>query len=159
MNAINEILRFVKQRPDFLRYHQRSLLPDEMFFQTILLNSQAEHIRANLVNNCLRFVDWDNPNPATPATLSEKYFDALIASKSLFARKFDLGRYPAIFDQLDAYRAEEECQLLDQHAKGAELGDLSRSADFPESPASPATKKMLFQDSAAPGIHGMANIS
>ena len=34
--AAKEIKRFTEIRPDFLRYHRWSLVPDEIFFQTIL---------------------------------------------------------------------------------------------------------------------------
>ncbi len=144
MPVVSEILRFVERRPNFLLYHRHSLLPDEMFFQTILLNSESDSIRKNLVNNCLRFVDWDNPNPSTPATLTAEYFDALIDSKSLFARKFDPVRDDAILDKLDAFRAEEERVLLKQQSDGAIEIELNRSADAPRSPAWPGTKINLL---------------
>jgi hypothetical protein len=144
MEAVNEILFFVARRPDFLRYHRWSLLPDEMFFQTILLNSHSEWIGKNLVNNCLRFVDWDNANPATPATLTEKYLVPLLESKSLFARKFDLVRDSAILDRIDAKRSEEE-QLLRSGAAGQiEAVDFARGPDTPRSAAWPGTKIDLF---------------
>jgi len=144
MEAVTEILQFVEQRPDYVRYHRRSLLPDEMFFQTILLNSGSDSLRRNLVNNCLRFIDWDNPNPICPTKLSQKYFGALIESKSLFARKFDVDFDPLILDQLDAFRAEEEKRLsAPDAAQGAGL-DFSRGLDYPRSAASRDTKKDLF---------------
>jgi hypothetical protein len=144
MGAVNEILQFLERRPDYLRYQRWSKLPDEMFFQSILVNAESEGMRENLVNNCLRFVDWDNPNPSVPATLDERYFPALIASRSLFARKFDSSRDATILDRLDAYRAKEESCLREQDASGAIAVDVSRSADSPNSPASYRTKIGLF---------------
>lgn len=140
--AAKEILRFTDSRPEYLRYHRWSLLPDEMFFQTILLNSGLEHIRTNIVNNCLRFVDWDNPNPCTPASLGLQYFNTLITSKSLFARKFDITHDSAILDRLDCYRESEE-NWINKGETPPEV-DFKRSADFPHSPASPKTKLSLF---------------
>lgn len=145
--AVDEILSFLKRRPDYERYHRYSLLPDEMFFQTILLNSQSGDIRANLVNNCLRFVDWDNGGdlPA-PVILTKDYLQPLIASKSLFARKFDVSRDAKILDALDARRADEEFRVM-QGTMSPALGDFSRGNDFPNSPASPKTKIGLFSQS------------
>jgi hypothetical protein len=110
-----------------------------MFFQTILLNSRSEEIRTNIVNNCLRFVDWDNPNPATPATLTETYFQLLNNSKSLFARKFDAQIDATILDKIDEYRDIEEQSILS--GDSTKTINLARSLDFPNSPASPGTKR------------------
>ena len=136
MEAVDEILRFARRRPDVLRYHRWSMSSDEIYFQTVLANAGSRHLAENLVNNCLRFVDWHHPNPAAPATLTEEYFDAMIASKALFARKFDADRDAVILDRLDAYRADEEKRLREQFTAGLVTMDFSRSADYPESPAS-----------------------
>ncbi len=146
MAAVAEILEFVERRPDYVRFHRRSLLPDEMFFQTILLNSKSELVQRNLINNSLRFVDWDNPNPLTPATLTTEYFDALIGSRSLFARKFEADRDYAILDQLDEYRADEEKQLMAMEPLATGSAVFFRSADYPASPASVGTKVGLFRE-------------
>ena len=136
MEAVEEVLQFAKRRPDVLRYHRWSMSSDEIYFQTILANSAAESITEHLVNNCLRFVDWHNPNPGTPAILTEEYFDVMITSKALFARKFDASVDAAILERLDAYRADEEKLMQGQLASGSMIMDLSRSADYPVSPAS-----------------------
>lgn len=136
MIAVDEILSFVERRPDYRRYHRWSMLPDEMFFQTILANSPSKEIAKNLVNNCLRFVDWHHPNPSAPATLTREYFDSMINSKALFARKFDASVDPTILDQLDEYRATEDNRLQGQSAVGAAATDFARSADYPDTPAS-----------------------
>ena len=138
LQAAEEILQFTRRRPDYLRYHHWSLLPDEMFFQTILLNSRSERIQTNIVNNCLRFVDWDNPNPATPATLTENYLPILRNSKSLFARKFDTRIDSSVLDRIDECREIEKQALL--LADSTTTINFDRSLDFPNSPASPGTK-------------------
>jgi hypothetical protein len=139
MTAAREILKFVDVRPDFLRFHKSSYVPSEMF-----LNSFDETLRSNLVNNCLRFVDWDNPNPNTPATITEKYFRPLIASKCLFGRKFDIDLDQSILGALDRYRLEEEREIRAQQASGTVQFDMTRSEDFPNSPACAGTKVGLF---------------
>lgn len=138
LDAVDEILRFVAMRPGFARYHRWSLLPDELFFQTILLNSQSSAIVSRLVNNCLRFVDWDNPNPATPATITNEYFESLVASQSLFARKFDEAIDSDILDRIDRFRSDEEKRVSGLPECAFETGSL-----FPNSAASPGTKRHL----------------
>ncbi len=46
-------------------------------------------------------MDLENPNPNCPATLDKSYFDKLINSSKLFARKFDMTRDADILDMID----------------------------------------------------------
>lgn len=140
MPAVDAILQFIDARPDYVRFHRWSLLPDEMFFQTILLNSRSAQIQDNLVNNCLRFIDWDNPNPTTPAVLTNEYFQALGKSNALFGRKFDSDRDANILDQLDALRREEDARIF---ATDTHSIQFTSGPAFPASAASPGTKHCI----------------
>ena len=42
--TIKCILDFVNDHPDYIKFHEYSFCPDEIFFQTILLNSNKEKI-------------------------------------------------------------------------------------------------------------------
>ena len=80
---------------DFFR---RVLIPDELFFQTILLNSP---LRDRIVNDNLRYMDWSRPNVPLPAVLGTGDLPQLQQSPALFARKFDVTVDSAILDMID----------------------------------------------------------
>jgi hypothetical protein len=94
--AIEWIHEFVHRRPDYVRFFKHVYIPDELFFQTILLNSPH---RDELVDANLRYIDWST-DPA-PAILTVEHFDQLIHSGMLFARKFDETVDREILDLLD----------------------------------------------------------
>lgn len=96
--AVEYILGFVRSHPAFVKFFNHVYIPDELFFQSLLLNSP---LRYTVVNNDLRFVDWDNPNPNVPATLNVDYFEQLRQSECLFARKFDANQDSQILDLID----------------------------------------------------------
>lgn len=70
----------------FFRY---TLIPDEMYFQTMLLNSP---LKEKCVNNSLRYIKWEESDGIHPVFLDQKYLPILFNSTALFARKFDLIR-------------------------------------------------------------------
>ena len=70
------------------------LCADELFLQTIVMNSR---FRNNLVNDSLRFIDWER---GKPYTFSDEDFQLLISSNKLFARKFDYEKCPGIVDKI-----------------------------------------------------------
>jgi hypothetical protein len=59
--------------------------PDEMYFQTLLMNS---HLNANIVDSSLRYIDWES-GPDYPRTLDENDLPMIRESKMLFARKIN----------------------------------------------------------------------
>lgn len=61
-------------------------VPDEIFIQTLLLNSP---IRTNLINNNLRFIVWKQKNGNCPANLDINDFNDIIKSNCIFMRKVD----------------------------------------------------------------------
>lgn len=65
-------------------FYKHTFCPDEMFFQTILLNSA---IKDTVVNNNLRKIDWTGKEQ--PAIFKLKDRERLLNSPRLFARKFD----------------------------------------------------------------------
>lgn len=89
---------FIPQNPQLINYLKYVYVPDEIFFQTIILNSP---FKDKVSNDHLRYMDWENPNPNVPATLCKGDFEKLSNSSKLFARKFDLTRDPEILDLID----------------------------------------------------------
>jgi hypothetical protein len=89
---------FVRRNPGYVRFFEHVLIPDELFFQTIVLNSP---FAADVVDDNLRYIDWTR-EPA-PAVLGAEDFPALVGSGKLFARKFDATVDSRILDLLDEY--------------------------------------------------------
>jgi hypothetical protein len=75
--------------------------PDEMFFQTLVLNSR---FAAAVVNDNLRYVDW-SAGGRNPKILTTEDLPKLAASGKLFARKFDAAVDEGVMDALDAHAA------------------------------------------------------
>ena len=96
--SIEYIARFVDTRPDVVSFFKHVDIPDEIFFQTILLNS---HLRDTIVNDNLRYIDWTRGR--RPAILETRDFDALRASPKLFARKFDVDQDENVLDLIDSH--------------------------------------------------------
>jgi hypothetical protein len=86
-SSAEKILRFVDSNPTYIKYHQYSLLPDEMFFQTILLNIDTGN---SLINDNKRFIKWNNES-SHPISLSSSHLSEINTSEKLFARKFEMN--------------------------------------------------------------------
>jgi hypothetical protein len=89
---------FVHANPSYVKFFEHVFVPDELFFQTIVMNSP---LRDSIENENLRYLDWSR-EPA-PAVLGVDDFPALATSHKLFARKFDEGIDSAILDLLDVH--------------------------------------------------------
>jgi hypothetical protein len=95
--VVEHVRETVRRRPELVRFFRHVFVPDEIFFQTIVVNSPW---RETLVDDALRYVDWSG-RPA-PAILRRADLDRLVASPKLFARKFDVTVDGEILDLLDA---------------------------------------------------------
>jgi Core-2/I-Branching enzyme len=93
---------FVERNPDYVRFFKHVLIPDELFFQTIVINSP---LRETVTNENLRYIDWSR-EPA-PAVLRAEDFPKLVTSGKLFARKFDMTVDVKILDLLDDYMDQQ----------------------------------------------------
>ncbi|HKP20230.1 MAG TPA: beta-1,6-N-acetylglucosaminyltransferase [Thermoleophilaceae bacterium] len=85
--------------PELVRFFRRSAVPDESFFQTLLMNSP---LAGTLVNDDLRYVDWSEGGPS-PRVLTSYDLERMVRSSALFARKFDPRVDAAVIDALDAH--------------------------------------------------------
>jgi len=101
-NAIEYIAEFTESAVgrEIVRFFRMTRHPDEIFFQTVIMNSA---LRDTVVNDELRYVDWSGGG-AHPAILTRKDFDRLVDSGKLFARKFDTTVDAEILDMLDEHR-------------------------------------------------------
>jgi hypothetical protein len=96
--CVNYIDRMTHKNPALVRFFEYVDVPDEIFFQTVLLNSPYRDI---IVNDNLRHIDWKDPTAGSPAVLTRSDFPALAESPKLFARKFDVRVDAGILDMID----------------------------------------------------------
>jgi hypothetical protein len=94
--CVEHVARFVESRPDVVDFFRHVDIPDEVFFQTVLMNSE---LAGSVVNDNLRYIDWTRG--ARPALLEARDLPALRASPKLFARKFDVFHDGKILDLVD----------------------------------------------------------
>jgi hypothetical protein len=95
-SALRTIVDFLEANPGYERFFKHVDIPDELFFQTILLNGpEAERC----VDFRLHYTEWSR-DPA-PAILVEDDFPHLLDSSCLFARKFDAAIDAEILDLID----------------------------------------------------------
>lgn len=84
--AIQFIMSFLKTNPDYIAYHKYSLIPDEMFFQSILLNAYPN--KELLINDNKRFIKFLKGS-SHPKALQVEDLEEMLFSGKLFARKFE----------------------------------------------------------------------
>ncbi len=102
------LLQMSDAHPELGRFYRYSEHAEEMYFQTLLLNSdldpariRGEYLESEL-GDYLRFVDWRQK--ASPRILREGDLDLLLASNRMFARKFDADTDTRILDLIDEIR-------------------------------------------------------
>lgn len=93
------IVEYLRQTPEFFSYFRLTLASDEVFFNTIIMNSP---FAANVVNNNLRKIDWLR-GPDFPRTFRESDLAELVSSNCLFARKFDVTIDDQVLTQIENY--------------------------------------------------------
>ena len=90
---------FVKQNTNFVKRFHYTYCADEIFYQTLILNSP---FKDKIINDDLRYRDWgDDVNALHPRNLEKKDFEKIRESDKLFARKFDMTVDPDILDMID----------------------------------------------------------
>lgn len=86
---------------EFFRY---TLIPDEMYFQTMLMNSPFKEA---CVNDDLRDIEWAGGDGTHPIIFKAEHYTRLVENNSNhFARKFDTAIDAEILDKLDEWRAK-----------------------------------------------------
>lgn len=79
-----------------LKYLRYTMFPDELAFQTILLNS---HLRSTVVPRSRRLMVWKGASPS-PLVLSEEHWQQITDPEILFARKFDPDLAPGVITRI-----------------------------------------------------------
>lgn len=92
------MLETYRNNPQLKKFFKFSWTPDEMIYQTILLNSP---FKVNIVNNDLRAIFYPGQVHSHPRTFTVEDFEYLKISEKLFARKFDATFDNNIIDMID----------------------------------------------------------
>jgi len=103
--VVRYILDFVEQKPEVKKFFRRTACPDEMFFQTILMNSSY---RSRIVNDNKRYIDWRRGIGSSPTILTKDDFEKMKKSNKLFARKFDPDIDEGVLNIIDQHLEETE---------------------------------------------------
>ncbi|WP_084151242.1 beta-1,6-N-acetylglucosaminyltransferase [Azohydromonas australica] len=90
----------IRTNPQFLDFFRHVFVPDEIFFQTLILNSPLKN---SVVNNDLRCIDWSSKGRGgrLPRIWCTEDFPTLASSEALIARKFDASLDSKILDLID----------------------------------------------------------
>ncbi len=94
--CIEYLDKFVQENARFVRFFRHVLIPEESFFQTILLNSPFAD---RVVNDNLRYIDWSISRH--PEILHIPDLEKLAQTHCLIARKFDISLDPDILNRMD----------------------------------------------------------
>ncbi len=102
LDCVKFIQASLAQNIDYIKYFKTVWAPDEMFFQTLLLNSIWKD---KIVNNNLRHIEWF-PKVANPKIFTSQDFSNLNNSPAFIARKFDEKIDVEILNQIDTLIAK-----------------------------------------------------
>lgn len=88
-SAIDYILEYLNQNPNYLTPFKTSLCGDEVFFHTIMFNSpflSKIKTKDHMDESFTRYIDWKS-GPDFPRTFDETDFEKIKSSDMFFARK------------------------------------------------------------------------
>ena len=95
--SADRVFHFLRENRAFLPHYRFSRSADEVFFQTVLMNSGPWRIE----NSDLRCVFWDGRNNEFPAFVTQADFDEIAASGALFTRKVHATRSSDLLNRID----------------------------------------------------------
>ncbi len=88
---------FCRDNPELVGYFRTTLAPDEVFLQTVLVNSG----KFRLTPDSRRYIDYSRSRNNHPKVLGTDDLIPMIDSGAHWARKFDTSRDSAVLDLLD----------------------------------------------------------
>ena len=100
--CVRHVLGRVDREPELVRFFRHCTCPDELFFQTLIMNSPFA--RRVLGHNC-RHVQWPEDGAPNPSILVEADLPRIVASRAHFCRKLDSRLSAALLPYLLALRA------------------------------------------------------
>lgn len=95
--AIKYLLDFTKIKPQTTIFFRYTGCSDELYIQSVLLNSP---MKDKMTNEIFRYFDWSD-NGKSPRILDENDFEKIKMSDAWFARKLDTKISSPLMDMLD----------------------------------------------------------
>lgn len=94
---VDYIFEYLQMHSAFLKRFKYTFCSEEIFFQTILMNSP---FKENAINNSLRFIVWEKRNGNYPANLDISDYASIKESDAFFARKFEFPVSESLLKQI-----------------------------------------------------------
>jgi hypothetical protein len=92
-------VRFVLENAQpYEKFFRRSYIPDELFFQTMLMNSPFAN---EVVDEPLHLVDFTTLGGMHPRVMTSEDLELMAESPALFVRKVDSSVDPRVLDRID----------------------------------------------------------
>jgi hypothetical protein len=100
--CVRELLERVRREPRIPRFFRSVSCADEMFFQTLVMNSR---FRGRVLSRNFRYIQWPERGARNPKILDEHDFERIVASRAHFCRKIDSRASQALLPRLVALRS------------------------------------------------------
>lgn len=122
-DCLEYCVEYFNNHPEFVRFYRYTESPDELVFQTIIMNSRFASSAANyqayqdnrdhVVHDVLhqplgfagynyRYIDWYHPERGFPSTLDESNWEEMVSREFLFARKMAPGISDKLLHMIDS---------------------------------------------------------
>lgn len=98
-SAATYLLEFLRDHPDYRRYHDDTVCGDEIFVHSVLRGTSFAD-QHEIVNDDLRYVVWGEAAGPHPRVLTPKDLPDMLSSGDLFARKVSSREQPELFAEL-----------------------------------------------------------
>lgn len=98
--AVCGVVSHTRSHPEYRRYYERTIVPEESATATIVMNSKELRV----IDQELHFERWSDRFSGHPDVFGTADLEAIAASDMPFARKFDLGTGSDALDTLDRLR-------------------------------------------------------
>lgn len=95
------ILNEIRQKPKLIHFFSLCSCSDELFFQTIILNSP---LLPTVINNNYRYINWSDAEKGrsnSPNNLNETDFELIAGSGNWFCRKVNSKHSQLLLEKID----------------------------------------------------------
>jgi hypothetical protein len=98
--CVQYVMKFTYENKFLLKRMKYTLCSEEIYFQTIILNSKFA-LKVN--QNTLRYIDWVARNGNNPVILDEYDYHKIIKSDAFFARKIEYPQSVLLMNQIKSF--------------------------------------------------------
>ena len=96
--TLGRIFRFLDDHPDWITFSRRTLIPDELFFVSIVANDSGIRV----CNDVLRYIKWPRSHAGSIGVIEAEDLDKVFRISAPFGLKFDARVSPEALDAVDA---------------------------------------------------------